>query len=92
MIRVSSLNVKIMSYFRPDTAQLDTFGQSIPTVYMKAGSAVLCILIFGSTLLVSCFCPNKELSGSRSSKSELNRSQPSQRSQRTCQIEMDSIE
>ncbi len=27
---------------------------------MKAGSAVLCILIFGSTLIASCCCPKKE--------------------------------
>jgi hypothetical protein len=45
---------------RPDDAQLESFGQSIPTVYMKAGSAILCILIFGSTLIVSCCCPKKD--------------------------------
>jgi hypothetical protein len=38
-------------------AKLDNFGKSLPVVYVKAASAVLCILVFGSTLVVSCFCP-----------------------------------
>ena len=44
-------------FIRPETAKLDSFGKSLPVVYVKAGSAVLCILIFGCTLITSCLCP-----------------------------------
>ena len=54
--------MQLTNWTRPDTAQLDKFGQSIPTVYMKAGSAILCILIFGATLIASCCCSNKSCS------------------------------
>ena len=38
-------------------ASLDNFGKSMPAAYMKAGSALVCIAIFGCTLMVSFFCP-----------------------------------
>jgi hypothetical protein len=48
-------------FWRPDTAHLDTFGQSMPTVYMKSCSAIVCIFVFGATLLASYFCPKKQM-------------------------------
>ncbi len=35
---------------------LDVFGKGMPVVYTKAATAIVCLLIFGCTLIVSCFC------------------------------------
>ncbi|RNA19416.1 serine incorporator 5 [Brachionus plicatilis] len=51
--------MNLTNWNRPELASLDNYGKSLPTVYVKAGSAVACILIFGCTLLLSCLCPKR---------------------------------
>lgn len=51
--------MNLTNWTSPEAASLESFGKSMPAVYIKAASALVCILIFGCTLLVSCFCSKK---------------------------------
>ena len=49
--------MNLTNWTSPEAASIENFGKSMPVVYIKAASAIACILIFGSTLVVGCFCP-----------------------------------
>lgn len=48
--------MNLTNWTNPQAARLDSFGKSMPVVYTKAATAIACLLIFGCTLLASCFC------------------------------------
>ncbi|CAF0848575.1 unnamed protein product [Brachionus calyciflorus] len=58
--------MNLTNWNRPELASIDNYGKGLPTVYVKAGTAIVCIIIFGCTLLVSCFCPKNSKSNKRS--------------------------
>lgn len=49
--------MNLTNWTSPEAASIENFGKSMPVVYIKAISAMACILIFGCTLMVNCFCP-----------------------------------
>lgn len=49
--------MSLTNWTSPEAASIENFGKSMPVVYIKAASALACVLIFGCTLMVSCFCP-----------------------------------
>lgn len=48
--------MNLTNWTSPEVASLESFGKSMPVVYIKAASALVCILIFGCTLILSCCC------------------------------------
>ena len=61
--------MNLTNWNKPETAKLDSFGKSLPVVYVKAASAILCILIFGCTLIISCLCPKNSSQNDKNKKS-----------------------
>ena len=54
--------MSLTNWTSPEAASIENFGKSMPVVYIKAVSALACVLIFGCTLMVSCFCPKTRAS------------------------------
>ncbi len=49
--------VNLTNWNQPEVASIENYGKGMPSVYVKAGTAILCVLIFACTLMVSCLCP-----------------------------------
>lgn len=51
--------MQLTNWNRPNVANLENYGRTMATVYIKVFSAIICILLFACTLLASCFCSPK---------------------------------